>query len=234
MRRIRLIVAIIVWFFCSFRLVYSEFTRSDDIVTAFEHLDYVECNSIIEASGYCKNGAIDIEDKESFMRSFATMLGVNGDYMLTAQDGNVTYEHAAEACRLRMTYSDSNYITLKLVINQRVDCALSYKAMIEEIFDAEGINSGHVNINLCGEVSGALNLYQRNRIADKLIGLLSAEIVVESRGSELYTIYAYSDRISEHILSGGRKININVAMEYDEVTNRTLIYLSSPINNLDY
>ena len=110
---------------------------------------------------------------------------------------------------------------------------MTYKNMVEDLFEASGIE-GYVNLNLKGEMPGALNYYERNKAADELLELLDAKIVTESRENDLFTIYAYTDAVDEYVLNAGQKININIVQEYDEISNKTVIYLSTPLNNLDY
>ena len=81
---------------------------------------------------------------------------------------------------------------------------------------------------------GALNYNERKDITDELLKSLDAKVVSENRDSEIFTIYAYTDNIPDYIKSVGRKINLNLSAEYDEITNETVIYLATPINNLDY
>ena len=129
--------------------------------------------------------------------------------------------------------SCTNYISINMTIIGRTDCALTYKNMIDDIFAAGKID-GYVNMSLKGELNGAVNYYERNRLADELLDILDAKVVSENRENDLFTIYAYTGLVDEYVMSAGRKININIVQEYDSVANKTVIYLSTPLNNLDY
>ena len=71
-------------------------------------------------------------------------------------------------------------------------------------------------------------------ISQKLQDAINAQIVAENRDSDIFTIYAYSKGVGSYITIGDSKINMNIAIGYDEEQNRTEVYLSSPVNSLDY
>jgi hypothetical protein len=50
----------------------------------------------------------------------------------------------------------------------------------------------------------------------------------------LYVIYGYSKYISEYKKIGNQKINVSLAMNYNEEEQSTYIYLSTPLINEDY
>ena len=81
--------------------------------------------------------------------------------------------------------------------------------MIDDIFTAGKID-GYVNMSLKGELNGAVNYYERNRLADELLDILDAKVVSENRENDLFTIYAYTGLVDEYVMSAGRKININI------------------------
>lgn len=118
-------------------------------------------------------------------------------------------------------------------LKQNTECLYDYKELVRNIFAAEGIK-GNVSVYLEGRIRGALNYEERSYLADRMIKKLDGKIVTESRDNDIFTIYAYTSNIEEYIKSVGRKINVNVTSSYDEAANETVIYLATPINNLDY
>ena len=104
---------------------------------------------------------------------------------------------------------------------------------VEGMFDAMGIQ-GNVNMNLVGSIEGTLNSTEKNELADGLLDRLGAKVVTENRDRDIFTIYAYSKGAGSYITIGGNKINMNIAIGYDEEQDRTKVYLASPINSLDY
>lgn len=97
-----------------------------------------------------------------------------------------------------------------------------------------GCSAGTQIDDLEGSIAGALNSNEKNELADNILKRLDAQIVAENRDSDIFTIYAYSKGVGSYITIGDSKINMNIAIGYDEEQNRTEVYLSSPVNSLDY
>ena len=131
------------------------------------------------------------------------------------------------------TQPQAQYVYVNITVYNNIDCAVSYRELVEGMFDAMGIQ-GNVNMNLVGSLEGALNSTEKNELADGLLDRLGANVVTENRDSDIFTIYAYSKGAGSYITIGGNKINMNIAIGYDEEQDRTKVYLASPINSLDY
>ena len=82
---------------------------------------------------------------------------------------------------------------------------------------------------------GRSTAQRKMSLADQVIlDRLDAKVVAENRDSDIFTIYAYSKGAGSYITIGGSKINMNIAIGYDEEQDRTKVYLASPVNSLDY
>lgn len=134
---------------------------------------------------------------------------------------------------LEGTQPQAQYVYVNITVYNNIDCAVSYRELVEGMFDAMGIQ-GNVNMNLVGSIEGALNSTEKNELVDGLLDRLGAKVVAENRDSDIFTIYAYSKGAGSYITIGGNKINMNIAIGYDEEQDRTKVYLASPINSLDY
>ena len=134
---------------------------------------------------------------------------------------------------LEGTQPQAQYVYVNITVYNNIDCAVSYRELVEGMFDAMGIQ-GNVNMNLVGSLEGALNSTEKNELVDGLLDRLGAKVVAENRDSDIFTIYAYSKGAGSYITIGGNKINMNIAIGYDEEQDRTKVYLASPINSLDY
>ena len=93
---------------------------------------------------------------------------------------------------------------VNITVNNDMDCASSYRELVEGVFDAMGIQ-GNVNMNLVGSLEGALNNIEKNELADGLLDRLDAKVVTENRDNDIFTIYAYSKGAGSYITIGGKK-----------------------------
>ena len=85
-----------------------------------------------------------------------------------------------------------------------------------------------------GNYEGNLSTGEKKQIASLLVEDLQGEIALEYDEGDLYTIYAYTGLLNEYIVSIGRKVNIQIAISYNELTNKTRVTLATPILNQNW
>ena len=225
---------------------------------------WCELDTYIEGYGKFGVCYLTQEEKEKLVKNIASALGITSSYGLAtvyeeevnttvlskeSVNGNVTIKAITReqqgtdntATEDEQAYDSTTesglaanqYVYVNITVNNDMDCASSYRELVEGVFDAMGIQ-GNVNMNLVGSLEGALNNIEKNELADGLLDRLDAKVVAENRDSDIFTIYAYSKGAGSYITIGGSKINMNIAIGYDEEQNRTKVYLASPVNSLDY
>ena len=248
MQKIGLITGVILWLIFAGRIINANVYADKDIVSVFATGGFDEME--VNVTGFGKYGVTYLTDDEKtdILVKVAKGLGLEPGYIIEDSVKEQTYEkiltkkagNADTVIRLitvvdeyETYYETTQYVEVSIDFKNNVKSADSYSDLIEDIFEAEAIE-GYSMINLKGYVSGALNYDEKNNIADNMLKMLGANIVSQNRESDLFTIYAYSDKIDNSVVCAGQKVNINIAEEYDEINNRTIIYLSTPLNNLDY
>ena len=219
--------------------------RKVSISTAFtdsvEGEEWCELDTYIE--GYGKFGVCYLtqEEKKRLVENIASALGITSSYGLATvcEDEVNTTVLSKESVNGSVTIKaitqepQTQYVYVNITVYNNIDCAVSYRELVEGMFDAMGIQ-GNVNMNLVGSLEGALNSTEKNELADGLLDRLGAKVVTENRDNDIFTIYAYSKGAGSYITIGGNKINMNIAIGYDEEQDRTKVSLASPINSLDY
>ena len=225
---------------------------------------WCELDTYIEGYGKFGVCYLTQEEKEKLVKNIASALGITSSYGLATvyeeevnttvlsknsvngsvtikaitqeqqgTDNTATEDEQAYDSTTESGLAANQYVYVNITVNNDMDCASSYRELVEGVFDAMGIQ-GNVNMNLVGSLEGALNSTEKNELADGLLDRLDAKVVAENRDSDIFTIYAYSKGAGSYITIGGSKINMNIAIGYDEEQNRTKVYLASPINSLDY
>ena len=94
--------------------------------------------------------------------------------------------------------------------------------------------SADVTLSLKGCVEGAWSNSEKNHICEDIIEKLDGKIVIGSRSNELYSVYAYTEKISDYVLSGTTRSNINIAITYDSDKDVTWIYMETPVISENY
>ena len=225
---------------------------------------WCELDTYIEGYGKFGVCYLTQEEKEKLVKNIASALGITSSYGLAmvyeeevnttvlsknsvngsvtikaitqeqqGTDNTATEDEQAYDSTTESGLAANQYVYVNITVNNDMDCASSYRELVEGVFDAMGIQ-GNVNMNLVGSLEGALNSTEKNELADGLLDRLDAKVVAENRDSDIFTIYAYSKGAGSYITIGGSKINMNIAIGYDEEQNRTKVYLASPVNSLDY
>ncbi len=126
------------------------------------------------------------------------------------------------------------YINASLTLYKDTDSILTFKSRLEEAMNELDMESYDTAVSLQGVYDGELLLEEKDQISDQLLEDLQGDIVSQNREDGLYIIYAYSPLIGSYMNSGGKRINIQVSFTYDEVNQRTTLYVASPILNSDY
>ncbi len=128
----------------------------------------------------------------------------------------------------------NHYLLVNLKIYKNMDSILNYRTLLEDIFNKLDTTNLQTTMQLTGNYKGKLTLNEMNSIADGMIEKLEGKVAYANRQEELFTIYAYSGLLEEYVSSIGTKINIHVAINYDETTDSTNVYLGTPVINGGY
>ena len=86
-----------------------------------------------------------------------------------------------------------------------------------------------VSVQVIGKFPHDMTIAARNRLTDRIMKKLGCKIVCENREKSLYTIYAYTRGMEEYIISGDDRINVQLAMYYDEIKDETVLCVASPL-----
>ena len=190
--------------------------RKVSISTAFtdsvEGEEWCELDTYIE--GYGKFGVCYLtqEEKKRLVENIASALGITSSYGLATvcEDEVNTTVLSKESVNGSVTIKaitqepQTQYVYVNITVYNNIDCAVSYRELVEGMFDAMGIQ-GNVNMNLVGSLEGALNRTEKNELADGLLDRLGAKVVTENRDNDIFTIYAYSKGAGSYITIGGKK-----------------------------
>ena len=226
----------------------SDNIGEDGIVTAFESRDYISTNGTVTAYVNYGNKYLSDNYRQTIIRDIASVLGIDRAVTADIKRGEssdsssvtATYSLVTENARTDIsviTIESNNsgavlsleqYILVDISIDNSVDSAVYYKNSIEEYFAQNGIDAD-ITLSLKGSVKGTLSNNKKNEICEDIISSMDGELITGSRSDELYTVYAYSDRISEYVVNGTTKSNINIAITYDGVNDVSWIHVATPI-----
>jgi hypothetical protein len=124
-----------------------------------------------------------------------------------------------------------HYIIVRLSILQGIQSIDKYKDALEAALDELKVENSQITLKYEGNREGDLTNFQKKEIAELLVEELQGEIAIEYDEGDLYTVYAYTGMLNEYVTSLGNKINVQIAITYNELTNKTKITLATPVLN---
>jgi predicted nucleic acid-binding protein len=250
MKKIMVFLIAVIWTFLGISYIRERHMVDDSmIVEAFSKTAFSNEESTISIDGEYTGEYLATGGAKVLLAEIAKKLGIDENYDLTQQReeqrGEIVLTKQAKRANTILKFitletetkdnaiSTKQYVSAEIQLLDTADCALAYKNKLEEILKSNHV-SGEVTVSLKGKYPGELDLEKRNVIADDLLEKLDTDIKTEQRSNDMYVIYGYSKYISEYKKVGNQKINVSLAMNYNEEEESTYIYLSTPIINEDY
>ncbi len=91
-----------------------------------------------------------------------------------------------------------------------------------------------IGITMTGCLPGKLEKDACRKLADKMAAVVKAEYVEGVYGGTFAGYSYYTGSCSHSLLVDGKRLNLNVAMRYNEVDNETYLYVGVPLVYQDY
>lgn len=247
-RKTAIIICMGLWLFTAFHFFFDRKNAQDSIVTAFANASLMDVSSKATCFGKYREEYMTQEEKENLLREAARELSI-GDYeMITRKDKETTTtilsrEGSKGSALLKVITREekdeegkvaaTQYISMEVSLENSIPSAFAYKERMESVLKKLKIDTA-VSLYLTGSISGKLLLPTRNVVADQILSDMKARIVSENRDMECYSIYAYVKNVKDYMLIENKKVNMNLSMSYNEASDRTYIYLATPMNNQDF
>lgn len=216
------------------------FVSTNANVSAFE----------LEMYASYSKGYLSEEDKKGLAYYLADTIGlkVQGEPVISAngEESEVVIEKSGKnadtsikVVSLRQQENDGtknyhHYILIRLRLYNDTESLLGYRGLLENALKELDAQNIQTTMQLSSTYKGHLDLASMNKIADGMIESLGGKIAYDNREEKLFTIYAYSGLLKEYVTSMGTKINIHIAIQYDEDTDTTVVYLGTPVINGGY
>lgn len=250
MKKIMVFLIVAIWSFLGISYLREQRIVDDNkIVEAFSQPAFSNEESTISLDGEYTGDYLGTEGAKVLLAQIATELGIDENFEITQnreeQRGEITLIKEAKRAKTTLKFitmedgvqnnalNVKQYVSAEIKLLDTADCALAYRNMLEKILKNNQV-SGEVTLSLIGKYPERLNVEERDIIANDLLEKLETNITTEQRSDDLYVIYGYSKFISEYKTVGNQKINVSLAMNFNEEEESTYIYLSTPLINEDY
>lgn len=252
MKKIFVAIVVILWIIAGFQYFNMRNQKNEEkIMEAFSKTEFSENESHVEAYGEYGGNYLSLSQRKELLKELGKKLGITDEYEITEKQEE-NYQEVALHKKARkadtilrfstMEYREDSeepvitskqYVFIDITLYESLNSALAYKEVLNELLKEYQIYP-QITVDLKGSYEGKLSLDEKDMVANRLLEILDAEIVSEYRTEELYTIYGYTSYVEEAIVNKNQKINVNVAINYDEAEEKTHLYLSSPVITGDY
>lgn len=217
--------------------------RPGDVVEAFSSSEAIPVEACISAYGEFGEMELAAATKETMLRNLAKKLGITDGYELTASEGD-SYRESTLTKNGKYGKTVIQIVSLDTINEKRqpitqqtiicditvyddMEYAMDCKELLEDIYQEIGIEAS-MNVYLKGKTAGDITLARRKEIVDTLLTQLNASVVQEIDNENYYCLYGYTNRFDRVIYQYGKKINVNLAITYNEEEDMTYLHLAVP------
>jgi ribosome-associated translation inhibitor RaiA len=227
-------------------LVNHVFQKQVQITEAFVKTNTDEMQSSVEIAAEYRSGILSAEDKKALICDLAAKIGLTIDKEISVwEEGGRSeyyfYKRAKKATSeikvisVEQEADDAvqmkHYIIVRLSIQEGITGMDKYKKILEQTFQKLEVKDMQVTLKYEGNRDGNLDSRQKHEVAQLLVDELQGEIALEYDEGDMYTVYAYTGMLKEYVTTMDTKINVQIAISYNEVTDKTRITLATPILN---
>ncbi|MDF2511467.1 MAG: putative rane protein [Herbinix sp.] len=244
--KLTLYVAVVLWMAVLTQVAVNQIFHEDiQITEAFIKSNTKDMESTLEIIAEYKNGEMADTDKKDIINKIAAAIGltINNDYTVWSDEERselLVYKQAKQASTqikvvsLKENEISKNYIIIQLSLLSGIQNIDRYKKIVEEELSKLAVKEKQVILKYEGSREGELSVEEKRTVATSLITELQGDVALEYDEGDLYTVYGYTGMLKEYISSMGNKINVQVAITYNEMNDRTKIVLATPILNESY
>lgn len=75
---------------------------------------------------------------------------------------------------------------------------------------------------------------QKDQITEEILNCFGAHTVSKQKTDDLYTVYGYTGGINDYMMQGNQAVNLNIAMTYNEIKDKTKVYVAIPVMSESY
>lgn len=214
-------------------MVTQVMTREDENVISSE----------VKAYAYYGNEVLSNENRLKIVKKMASKLGIISGYDISMEEDNdrnvVTLKKKGsegDTC-IRLVSSMkadkdnqeiNNYITMEVLLKaSNSDKAYMLKQDVSKIYKSLGMKA-NANIYICSQRKGTLSEVEIGNEVSNFMKDMNAKEIERVDLDNTICVYGYSRDIDEYVYQGDSKVNVNIAISYDENEDVSYIHRAVP------
>lgn len=243
-KRVLILVLIILCvFLLDYGFKYKKGIQQEDITEVFNQSELILNSAKLCCYGKYKSNYMNEIEMKELVEGMATALKLQ-DYetnWLEEEDQKAftIYKEAKNAhTKIQLletytkvedlTYHVNNYFFVEIQLDQQWNSISYYEDIIREYCEKHGINP-LINVTSKGNRNGKLENASATRLMEEMIASLGGTCVYSEQVSNAMSALGYTKSYERYLQVDGKRVNIHVALSYDEELNQTLVTLATPI-----
>ncbi|MCT4542008.1 MAG: YwmB family TATA-box binding protein [Vallitalea sp.] len=231
------------------RIERTVINGEEKLLTTFNESDFTLCETDLNVWGeYSKSYMSETEMKILGLK-IAVALGLDPEYKtdFICEDNKKVYtvEKKTELADTNIKVVEviekvpnnslkvENYIIVNIILRDRCNSIIYYRDKIKDIYKNMNIYSRD-NLTITSKHKGKIDQAKANEIIKEITKEMKCEIKDSYKTEDIYSVYGYSNYINEHVITEGEKINMDLALTYNEIENITYLYVAIPVITIDY
>jgi uncharacterized protein YqeY len=131
------------------------------------------------------------------------------------------------------TYRANNYILINISLTNKESSIAYYKEIIKKKLEEMNI-SNTANVTITAKCSQEVTTEESKKIMAGIVKKMNGKIFEQYYTSDIKSVYAYSSNMEDYIITKGEKMNMDIAITYNEIEDTSYLYLAYPIITIDY
>lgn len=227
----------------------SVINGEEKLLTTFNEVNFTLCETDLNIWGEYSKSYMNESEMKILGHEVANRLGLEPEFKeeYVSEEFKRVYSISKETIEADTTIkvvelieevSDNglkvnNYIVINLVLNDKCSSIIYFRDEISDIFKEMDMDVRN-NLTITSKHKGKINEMQAKEIVNQVAGKMSCRVKDSYKTDDIYSIYGYSRYIDEHIISEGEKINVDLALTYNEIEDTTYLYAAIPVITIDY
>lgn len=131
------------------------------------------------------------------------------------------------------TFRVNNYLIVEIKLSNLYASVQYYENLLTNCFEELGI-SPNTNISAIGSKNGKVSEDEAYQLMETILVSLGGELKSREQVSNAFTLMGYSERFPRYLTLAGEKVNIDMAVTYQEENQKTILNLAIPVITFDY
>lgn len=211
------------------------------IVEAFNQSEFKASQTNINTYAMLDTTLKDIDSMYNYLKLIDRQIGANDSDEIETEktDTNITlkkfYKSADAELTIKLETVDNknSYLILDSTLYNNFDNTIYIKQQMDKVFKNLRLKN-RTSIVMTGTYKGDMSYEQKKSIVSDIMKKMNAKFYEDYMTDNIYSVVGYTKKIEEYIYSQKQKLNINLALRYSQLENKTYLYLATPIITVEY